>query len=341
MTPSEITGQSIMFRFEGPEFTDEARQVFRRVRPGGVIFFADNITSREQVHALTEELQAEARELEMPPLLIAADQEGGIVSRFSADFVTPPSPMALAASSDPGDILTAATITATQLREVGINVNFAPSVDINIDPANPVIRTRSLGDTPEQVIANGEWVRLGHEAARVVTTVKHFPGHGDTSVDSHLGLPSIPYDRDRIDAVELAPFRAAIRAGVPAVMSAHILFPTLDPDYPATLSRRILTDLLRDELGFDGLIFTDSMSMSAISELYGVAESAVLAKLAGVDVLEANESLDDQLARHQALVDGLGSGPAMRSPVNRRSFTNRRRIAGVPCSILPCARSLI
>ena len=308
MTTAELAGQSLMFRFEGPDFTDEAREAFREIRPGGILFFADNITSREQIHALTAELQAEARQLGMPPLLIAADQEGGIVNRFSADFVTVPSAMALAASGNPGDIMVAATITATQLREVGINVNFAPSVDVNNNPANPVIRTRSYGDTPEGVIASLEWVWRGHEAARVVTTVKHFPGHGDTSVDSHFGLPTVPYERNRIDAVELAPFRAAVEMSVPAVMSAHILFPALDPDYPATLSRAILTGLLRDEMDFGGLIFTDAMDMHAITSTYGLGEATVLAKLAGVDVLESNESIADQLVRHEALVDALDSG---------------------------------
>jgi beta-N-acetylhexosaminidase len=274
----------------------------------GVIFFADNITSREQVHALTHELQVEARDLDMPPLLIAADQEGGIVSRFSQDFVTVPSAMALAASGAPGDIMTAATITAVQLREVGINVNFAPSVDVNNNPANPVIRTRSYGDTPERVIDSLEWVFRGHEAARVVSTVKHFPGHGDTNVDSHFGLPTIPYERDRIDAIELAPFRAAAALGIPAVMSTHILFPALDPVHPATLSNAILTGLLREEMEFEGLIFTDAMDMHAITSAYGLEEATVLAKLAGVDVLEANEPIADQLLRHAALVNALESG---------------------------------
>jgi beta-N-acetylhexosaminidase len=303
-----MVGQGMMLRFEGPVFTDAAREAFREIRPGGVLFFADNIASREQVHALTTELQAEARRLGMPPLLIAADQEGGIVSRFSADFVTMPSAMALAAEGDPADIETAARLTAEQLREVGINTNFAPTIDVNNNPANPVIRTRAWGDTPERVIAGMEAVFRGQEAGNVVTTVKHFPGHGDTHVDSHLGLPTIDAGRERIDRIELAPFRAAIAAGVPAIMSAHIVFPALDPEFPATLSHAILTGLLRGELGFGGLIFTDSMSMRAITARYGTAEAAISARLAGADMLEANESLDDQRVRHEALVDALDSG---------------------------------
>jgi beta-N-acetylhexosaminidase len=204
--------------------------------------------------------------------------------------------------------MTAAIITAMQLREVGINVNFAPSVDVNNNPANPVIRTRSYGDTAERVIDSLEWVYRGHEAARVITSAKHFPGHGDTNVDSHFGLPTIPYERDRIDAIELAPFRAAVALDVPAVMSTHILFPALDPDHPATLSHAILTGLLREEMEFNGLIFTDAMDMHAITSAYGLEEATVLAKLAGVDVLESNEPIADQVVRHAALVNALESG---------------------------------
>jgi beta-N-acetylhexosaminidase len=307
-TSVDLVGQGLMMRFEGTEFSPQALETFEEIRPGGVLLFADNITSREQVHSLVERLQAQAVRLDLPPLLIAADQEGGTVSRFSNDFITMPSPMALAASVDPTDIETAARITGEQLREVGITVNFAPAIDINTNPENPVIRTRAFGDTPGQVIGALARVLRGHEAARVVTTVKHFPGHGDTSVDSHLGLPTISWERERIDRVELAPFRAAIAMGVPAVMSAHIMFPALDSELPATLSERILTGLLRRELGFPGVTFTDSMSMRAITNRYGLVESTILAKLAGVDMLEANESLADQGVRQAALLDALESG---------------------------------
>ena len=338
MNAAELIGQNLMFRFDGPEFTDDAREAFREIRPGGVLFFSQNITSREQVHALTTELQSEARRLGMPPLLIAADQEGGIVSRFSNDFVTPPSPMALGAAGNPGDTLMASTLTALQLREVGINVNFAPSADVNNNPANPVIRTRSFGDSADRVAEQLAWMYRGHEAARVATTVKHFPGHGDTSIDSHFGLPSIPGDRQRFERIELAPFRSAVKLGVPAVMSAHIIFPALDPDLPATLSPAILTGLLRAEMGFTGVIFTDAMDMRAISEQFGLAESSVLAKLAGVDMLEANEPIGDQLVRFEALRDAVESGriplEAVRASSDRiDALRQRYAITGEPTSL--------
>lgn len=303
-TAAELAGQSMMLRFPGPEFTPEARDTFRRIRPCGVIFFADNITSRAQVHALTSQLQAEARSLGMPPLLIAADQEGGIVSRLPDDMVTVPGAMALTAQGDPGLTERCARITGEQLREVGINVTFAPVVDVNNNPANPVIRTRSFGDTVERVIDGALATIRGLDAAGVIATVKHFPGHGDTNVDSHLGLPVIDHPIERLHAIELAPYRATIAAGVPAVMTTHIVFPALDA-HPSTLSHPILSGLLRDELQFDGLIFTDSLSMDAIEQRYGLAETAVLCKAAGVDVLESNEPLERQLVRHAALADAI------------------------------------
>jgi beta-N-acetylhexosaminidase len=312
-TPQHIAGQSMMLRFPGPTFTDEARAAFHRILPGGVLFFADNITSRSQIHDLCAELQAEAQSLGLPPLLIALDQEGGLVSRLTADpdFVTPPAAMALSAANSVDLIREAARMTGEQLAEVGINVDFAPVVDVNNNHANPVIRTRSFGDTVETVIAGGLASIAGLEEAGIAATVKHFPGHGDTHVDSHLGLPVIGHDLNRLRAVELAPFQAAIDAGVPGVMTTHIVFLVLD-EYPATLSRAILTDLLRGEMGFQGVIFTDSLSMDAIEDRYGHRDTAILAKQAGVDMLEANESLKTQVERHQALVDAIEDGSLAR-----------------------------
>ncbi|HWV23641.1 MAG TPA: glycoside hydrolase family 3 N-terminal domain-containing protein [Thermomicrobiales bacterium] len=302
----ELAGQSIMFRFHGPVFTDEAREAFKTIRPAGVLFFADNLTSRGQIRALTDELQAEAKALGMPPLLIAVDQEGGIVTRLPVDMVTTPGGMAIG-HLDTADIEETSRITARQLREVGINVNFAPTVDVNNNPDNPVIRTRAFGETPDVVSRAAVAFIKGHEDERIVSTVKHFPGHGDTNIDSHHGLPTVDQPIERLRDIELAPFQASIDAGVPGVMSAHIVFPTLD-EHPATLSHRILTGLLRDEMDFAGLVFTDSMSMDAISKRYGHEASTVQAKAAGVDVLESNETPDLLVRRHQALVDALDDG---------------------------------
>jgi beta-N-acetylhexosaminidase len=295
-----------MFRFLGSEFTPDDRKAFNTIRPGGVLFFGDNLTSRHQIRALTQQLQAAAREEGLPPLFIAADQEGGIVTRLPADMVTVPSAMGLGAL--PAEtIRESARINARQLREVGINTNYAPTADINSNPLNPVIRTRSFGETAETVSEAVLATMAGHIDESVIPTLKHFPGHGDTHVDSHHGLPEIETSIDELHQVELAPFVAAIQAGAPAIMTAHILFPALD-DLPATLSKRILTGLLREELGFDGLIVTDSMSMDAIAAGWGLEEAAILAKEAGADVLESSEGPDAMVARHAALVKAVETG---------------------------------
>lgn len=295
-----------MFRFLGPEFTPADREAFNTIRPGGVLFFGDNLTGRDQIRALTQQLQQAAREEGLPPLFIAADQEGGIVTRLPADMVTVPSAMGL--GSLPAEtIRESARINSRQLREVGINTNYAPTADINSNPLNPVIRTRSFGETQEVVSAAVLATMAGHIDEGVIPTLKHFPGHGNTHVDSHHGLPEIETSINELHRVELAPFVAAIKAGAPAIMTAHILFPALD-DLPATLSKRILTGLLREELGFDGLIVTDSMSMDAIAAGWGFEEAAILAKEAGADVLESSEGPGAMVARHAALVKAVETG---------------------------------
>ncbi|MCA9833185.1 MAG: hypothetical protein KC435_04520 [Thermomicrobiales bacterium] len=301
-----LVGQSIMFRFMGPTFTEADRDIFNRIRPGGVLYFGDNLTSFTQIQELSAQLQEAAREEGLPPLFIAADQEGGIVTRFPVDMVTVASAMAVGPLPD--EIIRAnARITARQLLAVGINMNFAPTIDINSNPLNPVIRTRSFGENAEIVSRAGIVTMQGFLDEGVIPTVKHFPGHGNTHIDSHHGLPEIDASLEELHAVELAPFKAAIAAGVPGVMSAHIRFPVLD-DLPATLSKRILTELLREELGFEGVIYTDSMTMDAIARGWGIGEASILAKEAGVDVLESSEAPQGLAERHAALVAAVESG---------------------------------
>ena len=254
------------------------------------------------LHELCGALQAQATALGLPPLLIAIDQEGGIVSRLPAPFITTPSSMAQAATDDPAAAQECTRITGRQLRAFGINTNFAPVLDVNCNPANPVIGTRAFGADPHTVTRYGLAALQGYRETGVIATIKHFPGHGDTGVDSHFGLPVAHHDRARLDAVELAPFKAAIAAGAPALMSAHMVFSALD-NLPATLSRAILTELLRSELGFEGVIFTDALNMRAIADRYGATEAAIMAKAAGADVLLPLGHLAGQVAVVKALSD--------------------------------------
>jgi beta-N-acetylhexosaminidase len=220
------------------------------------------------------------------PLLVTADFETGVGFRMEG-ATTFPRAMAFGAAGDPRLAYEAGRITALEARAIGVHVNFAPVVDVNNNPRNPVINTRSFGEDPERVGRMAAAYIEGLNAGGALATIKHFPGHGDTDVDSHRGLPIIEHSRERLDRVELPPFRAGIAAGAAAVMTGHIQLPELEPaaDTPATFSHRIATGLLREELGFDGLVFTDSMRMSAVSEMVDPAEAAARAVAAGHDIV--------------------------------------------------------
>ncbi len=303
-----LVGQSLMLTFAGPSAIPALLDALAQTRAAGIVLFADNIRTPAGVHGLIGTLQAEAAALDLPPLLVAVDQEGGIVSRLPEPFTTVPSQMAQAATGDSNAAHACALITARQLRAVGINLNFAPVLDVNCNPANPVIGTRSFSGDPDVVTRFGLAALRGYREAGVIATAKHFPGHGDTDIDSHLGLPVVRHDITRLKQVELAPFAAVVREGVPAVMSAHVVLEALDK-LPATLSADVLTGLLRSDLGFDGVVFTDDLAMRAITDGYGFAEAAVRAKAAGADVLVlAVRSLDEQVSVALALCDAVASG---------------------------------
>ena len=229
------------------------------------------------------------------PLLVTADFETGVGFRM-AGATNFPRAMAFGAAGDPRLAFEAGRVTAVEARAIGVHVNFAPVVDVNNNPRNPVINTRSFGEDPATVGRLAAAYVEGLAAGGMIAAVKHFPGHGDTDVDSHLALPVIRHPRERLEAVELPPFRAGIAAGAGAVMTAHVALPALDPDLrnPATFSAPIATALLRDDLGFDGLVFTDSMRMRAITRMLPPAVAAARAVAAGHDVVL--HSPDDRAA---------------------------------------------
>ncbi|KAF4325166.1 hypothetical protein G195_001310 [Phytophthora kernoviae 00238/432] len=221
------------------------------------------------------------------PLMISVDQEGGMVARIDKEGVTQvPGNMALGATGNPEYTLECAQILGHELKSIGIDMNLAPVLDVNNNILNPVIGVRSYGENAESVAAHGAAAIKGYQSRGVAATAKHFPGHGDTAVDSHLGMVTVPHERNRLEQVELLPFRRAIEAGVDAIMTAHVIFPAIEPEpIPATLSRKVLTGLLREEMGFEGIIITDCLEMHAISKPYGVAEAAIRAVEAGADLI--------------------------------------------------------
>ena len=309
MTIEEKVGQLIMVGFEGTQANEAIETHIRKRFVGGVVLFSRNIESPQQTAELTNQLQrlagATAHQI---PLFIGIDQEGGWVIRLKEGATVLPGNMALGAADSTALSEVAGEITAVELAAVGVNLNFAPVMDVNNNPQNPVIDRRSFGESPELVSRLGVPYIRGVQRNGVLATAKHFPGHGDTTVDSHFDLPTVNHDRERIHALELQPFRAAIDADVAAIMTAHIIYPAFDPDRPATLSPTILTDLLRNELGFDGLLITDDMEMKAIDDRYRSGEAAVMAVEAGADIVMVLWSPTKQLEVFNALLSAVNSG---------------------------------
>ncbi|MFD1657882.1 glycoside hydrolase family 3 protein [Streptomyces caeni] len=283
--------------------------LLRRLGEGlaSVGLFGRNIASREQLAALTAQLRAERDDV-----LVAIDEEGGDVTRLEVRTGSSfPGNHALGAVDDAQLTRRVAHELGRRLAECGVNLNWAPSADVNSNPANPVIGVRSFGADTALVARHTAAYVTGLQSAGVAACTKHFPGHGDTAVDSHHALPRIDAGPPVLQERELTPFRAAIAAGTRAVMSAHILVPALDPDLPATLSRKVLTELLRGELGYDGLIVTDGMEMRAIAGTYGIERGSVLAIAAGADAICVGGGLaDDETVRRlrDALVTAVRSG---------------------------------
>ncbi|MDQ7820760.1 MAG: beta-N-acetylhexosaminidase [Armatimonadota bacterium] len=304
---ADDVGQHVIVDFSGPEITSGLERLVREGRIGGVILFDKNVRSPDQVRALTADLQSMAASAGLPPLLVTVDQEGGAVNRLREGVTVFPSPMAIAATGRAEDAGAAGLITARELRAVGVTVNHAPVLDVNAMPANPIIGARAFGDDPEQVALLGTAYATAASGEGVLVTPKHFPGHGATADDSHLSLPVIRKDRAALEREDLVPFARVLQAGASAVMVGHLLVPALDPEFPASLSGAVIGGVLRGELGWDGLVITDSLAMKALDR-WSRGEAAVAAVRAGVDLLLAcgseAEQWDTLRALRQAAADG-------------------------------------
>ncbi|MFL6051403.1 MAG: glycoside hydrolase family 3 protein [Actinoallomurus sp.] len=270
---------------------DNAQQLIAKYHPGGIIYYSvdpPNITDPQQVAHLSNGIQYAAMHQRVPiPVTIAADQEqGSIVSRVPAPFTQFPGSQALGAGRRPQDAFLSSLITGQELRAIGINQDYAPDSDVNVNPANPVIGVRSFGSDPSLVAKFASEEVDGYQAANVIPTAKHFPGHGDTDTDSHTGVPVINHTKEQWEKIDLPPFKADIAHGVDAIMTAHIIVPALDPSRdPATLSKPIITGILRDQLHYDGVVVTDALGMQGVRDKYGDDRVPVLALKAGVDEL--------------------------------------------------------
>ncbi len=281
MTPAPA-GQLLFVGFQGTSLPEDLAELVAAGRIGGVVLFARNVESPEQLCALVRRLHAAAPD--DAPLLVAVDQEGGRVQRLREPWTVWPSMRRIGDHDDPATTRAFAAALAAELLDAGIGLDFAPVVDVATEPSNPVIGDRSFGDTAARVSLHACAFIEALQAAGVAACAKHFPGHGDTTCDSHLELPRLPHDLARLRRIELPPFRAAIEAGVASVMTAHILFPSLDPERPATLSPNVLR-ILREELGFEGVVFSDDLEMRAVADRHPIGECVRGALEAGVDAL--------------------------------------------------------
>lgn len=321
MTLEERVGQLLMPETTGLLIHEESEEYTRLVHEievlsvgGFIIYNGDALTTA----ALTNRLQRRAR----LPLWFASDFEGGVGMQLRGGTRLPRA-MALAATGDTESAAEAARITAREGRAIGVHVNFYPVLDVNNNPANPIINTRAFSDNPETVAKWGTAFIRGAQDAGQIATAKHFPGHGDTALDSHILLPTLNHSRERLQQIELPPFRTAVQRNVRAIMTAHIAVPALDEETatlrPATFSPALIDGLLRKDFGFDGLVFSDALSMGAISNAYEAGEAAVLAIEAGCDVALYPV---DTAAAHAALCDAVAKGRLS----SERIDTSARRI---------------
>jgi beta-N-acetylhexosaminidase len=298
MTLKQKIGQCCLFGFEGLVPPSTLEIFIREWGLGGVILLGGNLRDPRQILDLTRTLQAWAPG---PPLFIAVDQEGGRVLRLKPPFTQFPPVARLGALNSERFSAEVGRVIGRELKAVGINVDFAPVLDVHTNPENPVIGDRAFASDPDVVARMGIAFFQGLQAEGVLATGKHFPGHGDTSTDSHLELPVARQPLDRLKGVELYPFRRAIEAGLQMLMTAHVLYPALDPDLPATLSPAILTRLLREEMGFQGIVVSDDLTMEAIAAHWSPQEAACRFFEAGGDLLLSVQAPKVQ----QSLLNGL------------------------------------
>lgn len=295
-----LAGQVLIAGFAGTAAPDELLEPSRRGELAGVILFKRNLGEMHQIAQLIARIADSAPQDQ--PLMVAVDQEGGRVARLSSPVVRLPPMRKLAACADVALTERAAALLGRQLRSLGFTMDFAPVLDVDTNPENPVIGDRSFGATPEQVTAQAFAFARGLAAAGVLACGKHFPGHGDTDLDSHFALPRLTHARTRLDAVELPPFLAA-RGVLPALMTAHVVFDALAPGRPATLAREVITGLLREELGYDGVVISDDLEMKAVADHYGIEQAACLAIEAGCDALLVCSKLDWVERAREALAE--------------------------------------
>lgn len=311
MTLEEKVGQMMFYGVNGTNVDDKVVNLFEDQHAGGIILYGHRNfwgSSLDNNVKYVNSIKKANRQNSDIPLFIGFDEEGGSMSQLPQELMRTPSKGELGNTNDSSLATGIGAGTAKKLKLLGINTDFGTVLDINTNKNNPIIGVRSYGSTQEKVTEFGINELKAIQNEGVIPTVKHFPGHGDTEVDSHLGLPSLNHDLNRLKSTELVPFQTAINNGVDMVMTAHIMLQQIDKEYPATMSKKILTDLLRDEMGYKGVIITDDLEMQAISKNWDLGEAAIKSVEAGADILLVCHTIENQQKVYNAVVQGVNDG---------------------------------
>jgi len=292
---------------EGYEVNDNIKELIKSYHVGGVILYGKNVEDSRQLLSLINSLKDNNYSNKVP-LFISVDEEGGSVSRNPNEVKKLPAARSIGMTEDNALAFESGKLLGQTVKAFGYNMNFAPVLDIDSNPLNPVIGDRSFGQTVDIVSSMGIEVIAGMKSQGVIPVIKHFPGHGDTAVDSHIGLPVINHNLERLSSFEILPFKDAIDNGADVVMVAHILLNKIDTEYPASMSTMVIRDILRDNLGFDGVVITDDMTMGAITKNYKIGDAALKSLVAGVDILLVGHNYNSQLEVINAIKHGVDSG---------------------------------
>jgi beta-N-acetylhexosaminidase len=318
MTIEEKIGQLVMIGIEGEKADENIKEMIESRHAGGIILFSGNIKSADQ----TLELLNNLKDLNRGniPLFLGLDEEGGRVTRLSKEFVKIPSMEEVGNKNDKDYSFRIGEALGTRVKGLGFNIDFAPVMDINSNYKNPVIGDRSFGDNPKIVIEQGAQVMSGIKSTGVISVVKHFPGHGDTKVDSHKKLPVVDKTFEEIDNFELLPFKKSIEEGVDGIMIAHILFPKIDGENPASFSYTIINDILREKLNYRGVIITDDMTMGAVMNNYDIGEASVKSLKAGSDIILVCHGYENEHKVLDTIKEAVESGDIKEEDIDKKLY---------------------
>ncbi len=313
-----------MLEFLVLQLIKKTKELIHKYKIGGIILYAENIETSKQTLQLLNQLKME-NEDNPQPLLLGIDQEGGDVSRLPKEIIHIPTNQEIGARNNSQFSYEIGTLLGKELNAFGFNLNFAPVLDVNSNPNNPVIGDRSFSNDTDVVSKLGIKTMKGIQSQNVISVIKHFPGHGDTSVDSHLNLPVVNKSLEQLDELELLPFKEAIDNGADAVMIAHLLLPKIDGKFPSSMSKKVITDILREQLAFDGVVISDDMTMNAITNNYDMKEAAVESVKAGSDIILVAHDYNKIIATVDTLKQAVIKGEISEDRINE----SVRRIIGL------------